>query len=97
MEKRIQSGCIQTILFNGKLIKYRATLWIPEWYANEYPKDVEKIRKRYLFCPEDIDYDRLVHKINAAQVIIYQRQLIQLERKWMSKLNELSNYEAKYN
>lgn len=90
----IQTGCIQTILENGRFLHYRATFWVPKEYADLIGyQDIVVHGKKFMYCPVSKSWEEIWHKITAAQVIVTDMKITALQRKKVMKLEQLSKYQ----
>lgn len=99
--KKIQSGCVQTIIDEcGRLSHYRLTLFVPKEYAEliEF-QNIQIQGKKYLYCPTSMDFDKLMQMKTAAQVIINDMKIAKLTQRKEALLCRLavSNYEPVLN
>lgn len=93
MSRTIQTGCIQTILFNGRLQTYRCTLPIPQEVAQAMEfKHCQLIRGKQFYIRESLDFDELWYWINLMQVTVNDWKIQQLEAKKLRALERCVDY-----
>lgn len=92
--KKIQSGCIQTLLdSNGRLSTYKCTLPIPKAAVKLLQHtDLQYIKGKWYYIVESLDYDYLWYQVNLMQVTINDWKVCVFEEKKMRALENCTNY-----
>lgn len=97
--RRIQSGCIQTLLNqSGKLVCYRLVLPVPYKYAalvqlvNILSTPNSKGTIRYFYTFESDNFEVIEQKKTACQLVVNTIKKEELEEKAQYLLNKLSSF-----
>ena len=96
MSKTIQSGCVQTILFNGKLEYYQTCLPIPREVAEALNFEFCQTKgKKVFYMRQFQDWDKMWYHINLMQVTVNDWKIKQFEAKKLAALERCVSYSSK--
>ncbi len=95
MSKTVQTGCIQTILYKGKLESYRCTLPIPREVAEALNYEhCQQMGKKWFYVRTSLDQDKLWYWINLMQVTVNDWKIQELQKKKELALERAVGYSA---
>ena len=92
--KKVQTGCIQTILNqSGKLECYKCTFPIPQEVASMFNYvDCQQIRNKWFYVRTSMDFEQLWYWVNLMQVTVNDYKVSMYEAKKLFALNNCVNY-----
>lgn len=94
----VQTGLMQTILFNGKFSHYRCTLPIPAEVAQSLNYEYCHSKgNRWFYVRESDDWDKLWFYVNLMQVTVNDYKVVVFEQKKLRALERCAEYKNTFN
>lgn len=95
MSQTIQTGCVQTILYKGKLSHYQTSLPIPREVAEAMNFEYCQTRgKKCFYMRQFTDWDEMWYHINLMQVTVNDWKIKQFEAKKELALQRCVDYKT---